>query len=228
MIIPINDRIEIGSDPLSWIIRTRGTSKSTGKLSDWDNKYFYGLGNAGGLRGALQRLAQRQCLNHPLPHPSELEPLTRVVERLELVERRICDEYATPRRTRELAALSITVEAAGYRFVLNDPYCVQRQVPIRGGTWQSRQYFNTLGLALVDTFYRIIRASSVEGLHAALQIIYQTEMAVRVALKQLPAAYFSAEPGPASTAGRDHPQLPGVTISLQAAGALQEDEGVPT
>lgn len=228
MIIPINDHVEIGSDPLNWIIRTRATSKSTGKLTGWDNKYFYGLGTAGGLREALDRLTRRKCLNHPLPHPSELEPLSRVVERLELVERRIFNEYATPRRIRELAALAITVEAAGYRFVLNDPYCVQRQVPIRGGTWQSRQYFNTLGLALVDTFYRIIRTSSVEGLHAALQTIHQTEMAVRVALKQLPAAYFSAEAGSPPAADRDYPQTPGVTPALEGFGASKEDEVVST
>lgn len=230
MIIPINEHIRISSDALNWIIEVRETNKVTGKLDGWRNDKFYSLQKAGGLRNALNCCTTKPLNGHPLPHPADLEPLTKVVERIEMVEQRILDEYATPRTLRELIDLGIAVEAGGYRFVLDDPYCVQRQVPrLRKGitTWESKNYFNNLGLALVSTLHRTIRsAEDIEGLQAALRIIYETEMALRTVLKQLPEAYFSAEAGKPADPAPGTTSTPGVTRNVQAGGeaVTLEDE----
>lgn len=196
MIIPINEHIRISSDALNWIIQVREIDKETGEPGAWRNTRFFGLNQAGGLRNALNCCATTPLNGRPLPHPVDIEPLAKVVERIELVEQRIRDEYATPRKLRELIDLGIAVEACGYRFVLNDPYCVQRQVSHPRDGWVSRHYFNTLGLALVSTLHRTIRsAKDISGWQAALRLIHETEMALRTVLEQLPAAYFSAEAG---------------------------------
>ncbi len=227
MIIPINEHLRISANTLNWIIEARVTNKKTGKLDGWDGDKFYSLNKAGGLRNALNCCATKHLLGHPLPHPVDLEVLTKVVERLEMVEQRILDEYATPRKLRELAELNITAEAGGFRFVLDDPYCVQRQIPNGPGKWKSKNYFNSLGLALVSTLHRLVRGSNAEGRHEVMRAIHETEMALRTVLNQLPASYFSAEAEPPADVAATTPPKTGVTRAHSDPSASAAHEGEP-
>lgn len=220
MIIPINDTIRISSDASNWIVQVR-------QPSGWCAAKYYSLGSAGGLRNALKTCATKSLHDEPLPHPVDLEPLTKVVERLEMVEQRIRDEYATPRQQTELAEMNIAVEAAGYRFDFSDPCCIHRQVSSGNGNWSSKNFFNSLGDALISTLHRIVRSGKGESKHEALRAIHETEMTLRTVLNQLPAAYFSAESGANPQTAPGAAAKPGVTLRVQPHSAPVTLEGEP-
>lgn len=220
MIIPVNDTIRVSSDAQNWIVQVR-------QPSGWSAAKYYSLNSAGGLRNALKACATISLHGAALPHPVDLEPLAKVVERLEMVEQRIRDEYATPRQQAELAELDIAVEAAGYRFDFSDPCCIHRQVSSGQGNWSSKNFFNTLGDALISTLHRIVRSSKGETKHEALRAIHETEMSLRTVLNQLPASYFSAESGTNPKTAPAAAAKPGVTLRVQPHSAPVTLEGEP-
>ncbi len=205
MMLPINEDLYIASNPLNWIV-ARGTPKPKRHR---EPRYY------GHLKSALFALTQGE---YGVINDLDLDGVRAICKRLEATTQVLEETYLSPNPLSALIKLGIQFEVCGFRFILNDPYNVHRQIQ-RKMKWVSKQYYRDLPQALTSTLIDLIRSENTSGVQEASRVIGVAAKGLMAIKDGLPEDYWKTLPAITSKAGVK--KLPQADYAFESVAAME-------